>query len=224
MIFSIGQEFAADDIELGEVIEFSFARKHVEIKHAERLARGGIGDEIKLEIVDPLVGRSDWFKLQSENVLIDGEHAIEHFLEREKDAQRFFIDGEFLFVELVGVIAPIPDINFRRRIFRVVRFHFLQLGNLGGELRLNSGGQVVDVFLGVRAGLGHARFGLIIGPRFVAEPQRDLVAQREHLIEHGHVRVFGQRIVNEVELLRVASLLAFSSTATNCQVTFASTV
>src|SRR6184192_3328835 len=40
LVFAIGQEFAADNVELREVIEFSFAREHVEVKHAERFATG----------------------------------------------------------------------------------------------------------------------------------------------------------------------------------------
>ena len=90
------------------MIEFSFAREHIEIKHAERLAGGGVGHEIKLEIVDPFVRRGDLLEFQPEDVLINVEHPVEHFLEREKDAQRFLIDGEFLLVQLVIVIAPVP--------------------------------------------------------------------------------------------------------------------
>src|SRR5438067_13603603 len=51
LVFSIRQQFAADNLKLGKVIEFSFARKHIEIKHSERFARGRIGHHIKLEIV-----------------------------------------------------------------------------------------------------------------------------------------------------------------------------
>src|ERR1700730_17263057 len=49
LIFSVGEQFAADDSKFGEVIEFSFARKHVEIEHAQRLAGGGLGHHVKLE-------------------------------------------------------------------------------------------------------------------------------------------------------------------------------
>src|SRR6266446_8356945 len=86
LIFSVSELFAADNSEFGEVIEFSVARKHVEIEHAERLAGGGVGHHVKLEIVDPLVRRDDFFKLQTENALVNVEHAFEHFLEREKIA------------------------------------------------------------------------------------------------------------------------------------------
>mgnify|MGYP003694630511 CR=1 FL=1 len=34
------------------------------------------------------------------------------------------------------------------------------------------------------AGLGHFDFSLEIVPRFVAEPQRDLVAEHQHLVEN----------------------------------------
>src|SRR4026209_3003249 len=87
LVFSIRQLFAADDFELGEVIEFSFARKHIEIKHSKRFARGRIGHHIKLEIVDPFVRHGDLLELQTEDPLINIEHAIEYPLEREKCAQ-----------------------------------------------------------------------------------------------------------------------------------------
>src|SRR5215510_10631922 len=83
LVFSIRQQLAADDFELSKVIEFSFARKHIEIKHSERLARGGIGYHVKLEIVDPFVRRGDPFKLQTKDALINVEHSVEHLLERE---------------------------------------------------------------------------------------------------------------------------------------------
>ncbi len=63
LVFTVRQQFPADDVELGEVVELAFPRKHIEIKHSKRLARGGIGHDIKLEIIDPLVGRTDFFKL-----------------------------------------------------------------------------------------------------------------------------------------------------------------
>ena len=75
------------------MIELSFARKVIEIKQAERLAGGGIGHHIELEVIDPLGGRADPFELQTENALINVEHTVEHFLKREKGPQRFLIDG-----------------------------------------------------------------------------------------------------------------------------------
>ena len=107
------------------MIEFSFARKHIEIKHAERLTRDGIGHQIKVQIIDPLVRRSDLFKFQAENALINVEHAVEHFLERKIRAQRFLIDGVFLFVPLVAVVAPVPNLQLGVRIVRVGGFQFL---------------------------------------------------------------------------------------------------
>src|SRR5439155_11384414 len=87
LIFSVRQQFAADDVELRKVIEFPFARKHIEIEHPERLARSGISDEIKLEIVNPFVRRGDLFEFQAENALVNVEHTVEHLLEREIQAQ-----------------------------------------------------------------------------------------------------------------------------------------
>ena len=182
------------------MIEFSFARKHVEVKHAERLAGGGIGHEIKLEIVDPFVRHGDLFKLQAEDALINGEHSIEHLLEREVITQRFLIDGVFLFLELVVVVAPIPNVDLRVRVVCVGSFHFLHGGNFRIELRLNARDETVDVGFGARAALRHLDFGLEIVPRLVAEEQRDLVAQREHLIENRNVRVPCQTVVNNVKL------------------------
>src|SRR5215469_10722768 len=87
LVFSVVQQFAADNFELSEVIEFSFTRKHIEIKHPERFDGGGIGHHIKLEVVNPFVGRNDLFKLQAKDALINVEHAVEHLLEREIHAQ-----------------------------------------------------------------------------------------------------------------------------------------
>src|SRR5258708_13820012 len=84
LVFSIRQQFAADDFELCEVIEFSFARKHIEIKHPERFARGGIGHHVKLEIFGPFVRCGDLLEFQTNNALLNIEHAVEHFLYREK--------------------------------------------------------------------------------------------------------------------------------------------
>ena len=172
-----------DDFELREVIEFSFARKHIEIKHPERLARGGIGHHVKLEIVDPFVRRGDLLELQAEDALINGEHAIEHFLEREKCAQRFLIDGVFLFVQLVvhNSASPTPRSSRWDRLFQ--RPSSFVIPPLRFKLGLNSGDQIADVLRGVRTSLGHFDFGLIVVPRFVTEPQRNLVAKGEHLVE-----------------------------------------
>src|SRR5207249_9678037 len=62
----------------------------------------------------PFIGDGDLFELQIKNPLVDGKHSIEHFLEREEIPQRLGIDGEFLFLELVLVIAPIPNVDPRR--------------------------------------------------------------------------------------------------------------
>ena len=104
----------------------------------ERLARARVAHHVKLEIVDPFVGRGDFLELQAEDALVNGEHAIEHFLEREEVAQRFRVDGVFLFLELVLVVAPIPDLDFRVGIIRLRGFHFLHLGNFRRELRLDA--------------------------------------------------------------------------------------
>ena len=200
LIFSVRQKFAADDWEFGEVVELSFARKHVEIKHAKRFAGGGVGHHVELEIVDPFVGRVNFLKLQTEDALINVEHSFEYFLEREKVAKRFGIDIVFLFLDLVAVVAPIPEADLRVRIVRVFGFHLLHLGDFGDEFRLNAFCQIIDVLFRARAGLGHFDLGLVIVPRFVTEPESDLVAQINHLVEHGAVRVFGERIARNVEL------------------------
>src|SRR5437660_9901850 len=71
LIFAVWQKFAADNRKFGEVIELSFAREHIEVKHTERFAGGGIRHHIKLEIVDPFVRRGDFLKLQPEDALVD---------------------------------------------------------------------------------------------------------------------------------------------------------
>src|SRR5436190_24382716 len=84
LILGVRQKLAADYRKFGEVIEFSFARKHVEIKHAKRLAGRGVRYHVKLQVVDPFVRRGDFLELQTENALVNVEHAFQHFLEREK--------------------------------------------------------------------------------------------------------------------------------------------
>src|SRR5439155_17034971 len=130
-----------------------------------------------------------------------------HFLEREKRAERFGVDVILLFLELVGVVAPIPYADLSLGIVRILRFHFLERGDFGGELWLNARDQIVDVRFRTVAGLGHFNFGLVIVPGFVAEPERDLVAQRKHLVQHGLVGLFGQTVMRDVKFL--ARRLAF---------------
>src|SRR5579884_4395037 len=50
LIFSVWQEFAPDNFELGEVIELPLAREHVQIKQSQRFAAGGIGDDVELQV------------------------------------------------------------------------------------------------------------------------------------------------------------------------------
>ena len=96
LIFSIGQQFAFDDAELREVIVFAFARKHVEIEQAERLAGFRVGDGVELQIADPFVRRFDALEFQAEDALVNREHAVEHALVGEINAQLLGIDGVFL--------------------------------------------------------------------------------------------------------------------------------
>ena len=83
---------------------------------------------------------------------------------REKIAKRFLVDGVFLFHELVVVITPIPHGDLRARIVRVSRFHLLNVGHFGGELRLNACYQIIDVFLRAGPALRHFDLGLKIVP------------------------------------------------------------
>ena len=182
------------------MIEFSFAREHVEIKHAERFARGRICDHIKLEIVNPFVGRGDPFEFQAENALIDVEHSIEHFLEGEIRAQSFLVDVVFLFVPLVVVVTPVPHHDFGVGIVCIGSLQFLEFRYFAVEFRLDAGNQIVDVLFRIRAGFGHFDFCLVVVPRFVTEAQRDLVPQGQHLVQNGHVCIFRQRFANKVKL------------------------
>ena len=138
LIFAVWQKFTADDWKFGEVVKFSVARKHIEIKHAKRLAGGGIRHHVKLQVVDPFVRRGDFLELQTENALVNVEHAFQHFLEREKRPERFGIDVIFLFFDLVRVVAPIPDADLRFGIVRVFGLHFLEFRDFGRELWLNA--------------------------------------------------------------------------------------
>ena len=85
-------------------------------------------------------------------------------MEREISAERFRIDGVFLFFQLVAVVAPVPDVDLCSWIMHVGCFHFLQFRYLTRELGVNSGNQVVDIFFCIRAGLRHFDFGLEIVP------------------------------------------------------------
>ena len=104
------------------MIEFSFAREHIEVKHPERFATGGIRHQIKLEIIDPFVGGGDLFKFQTKDVLVNAEHPIEHFLEREIRPQSFLIDIVLLFVPLVAVVTPVPHHDLGVGIVRLRGF------------------------------------------------------------------------------------------------------
>jgi hypothetical protein len=164
VIFPVRQNFAADDFEFGEMIEFSFARKHVEVKHAQRFAGGGIGHDVKLKITNPFVGRGDLFEFQTEDALVNVEPALEHSLEWEISAEHFRVDVVFLFFELVRVVAPVPDVDRRVRIVCVRGFHFSARGDFCCKFRLDARNEIVDVRFRASASLGHFNFSLIILP------------------------------------------------------------
>src|SRR4029077_19888578 len=67
LVFSVGQQLTRNDPELGEVIELSIAREHVEVEHAERLSAGRVGHHVELKIVDPFFRRDDLGKFQTED-------------------------------------------------------------------------------------------------------------------------------------------------------------
>ena len=71
LVFAVGQQLAFDDAELGEVIVFAFAREHVEVEQAERLAGLGVGHGVELQVADPFVRRLDALELQAEDALVD---------------------------------------------------------------------------------------------------------------------------------------------------------
>ena len=50
---------AFDDAELREVIVFAFAREHVEIEQAERLAGFRVTHAVELEVADPFIRRGE---------------------------------------------------------------------------------------------------------------------------------------------------------------------
>src|SRR5438094_641268 len=52
-----------------------------------------------------------------------------------------------------------------------------------------------------RASLSTAYFCLEVVPRFIPEPQCDLITERQHLVKNGNVCVLRQRFTNDVKLL-----------------------
>ncbi len=93
----------------------------------------------------------------------------------------------FSFLSWFCEVAPIPLIDLRVRVLGFCNLELAQFRNLGVELRLNAGDEIVDE--GLRRGpvLRHFDFGLEIIPRFVAELERDLVAVREDVVQQRHV-------------------------------------
>src|SRR5437764_3531909 len=100
LVFSVWQQFATYDLELSEVIEFPFTREHIELEKPKRFTRRGIAHYIKLHVIDPFERHRDVFKFQPENALVNVEHPVEHLLEWEIGAQRFFIDSVFPLISL----------------------------------------------------------------------------------------------------------------------------
>ena len=97
------------------------------------------------------MGAVDLLEFQAEDALVDVEHSLERFLEREVNPERFVIDGVFLLLELVVVIAEVPDVDLRLRIVCLGGFQFAQLRHFGVELRLSAGDEIVDVIFGAGA-------------------------------------------------------------------------
>ena len=101
-----------------EVIVFALARKHVEIEQAERLAGLRVGHGVKLQVADPFVRRFDALEFQAEDALVNREHAVQHALIREINAQLLGVHVVFFLLQLVAEITPVPDIDRRVRCRR----------------------------------------------------------------------------------------------------------
>ena len=175
-----------------------------------------VAGNIKLQIRHPFVRRLNRRELQPEIVLVNAEHAFQYFLVREKYPQRFGVDEVAGLLDLVVVITPVPGVNDHRRRYGngdpfvsncgqgcsvqlVVCFEGLHLGHLGGELRLGPGNEIVNELFRRRAGPGHLDLGLVVVPGFVAEGERDVVAQREDAVEQRDVVVLGDAVAGNVE-------------------------
>jgi len=185
---------------LGKVIVFSFAWEHVQIEEAKWLAGLGIGDGIELQIVHPLIGSLDLLKFQTKNLLVDGKHAVQHILIWEIDLEGFFIDGVFLFLELVGVITPIPKLDFRIGITSFLHLDGFEFRKFPIEFGLQSGFELFFKSNGCGSVFGHFGLDLIIGPCFVAEFSGNLIAKNQNFLEQGNVFFSGQIIADGFKL------------------------
>ena len=123
--------------------------------------------------------------------LVDAEHAVEHALVREIDAQLLGIHVVFLLLQLVAEVAPVPDVDLRVRVAGFLDLDLAELGQLGVELGLQAGLELLQEINGRGGVLDHLDFGLVIGPGLVAELVGDVVAQRQDLFEQRDVRPRG---------------------------------
>ena len=138
LVFAAGQQLAFDEPEVGEVVVFALAREHVEVEQAQRLAGLGVGDGVELQVANPFVGRLDPLELQAEDGLVDAEHAVQHALVGEIDAQLLGIHGVFLLLQLVAVVAPVPDVDLRVGVAGLLDLELAELGQFGVELGLQA--------------------------------------------------------------------------------------
>ena len=97
--------------------------------------------------------------------------------------------------------------DLRVRVAGFLDLELAELGQLGVELGLQAGLELLQEIDGRGGVFGHLDFGLVIGPGLVAELVGDVVAQRQNLFEQRDVLGAGQVVVLDDQLL--ARLLAF---------------
>ena len=139
----------------------------------------------------PLVVRLGLDDLQSKDLLVHPEHALQRLLVREKDAQLLGIDGEFLLLVEVLVIKNIPHVDDGIRVAGLRLLDFGELRHLGLPLRLEA---ALEVHQKVTRGFsvaGHLDLTAVIGPRLVSELVGDHGAELQHLFQQWNILVAG---------------------------------
>ncbi len=140
LVFAVVQQFAVDDAELGEVVVFALAREHVQVETGPSARRWRHRTRRKAGGRPPICrAASTRLEFQAENPLVDGEHPFQAALVGEINFQGVLIDGVFLLLELVGVIAPVPEVDLRVGIAGFLDLQRAKFGDFGVELGLQAG-------------------------------------------------------------------------------------
>ena len=108
-------------------------------------------------------------------------------LVREEDAQLLSVHRVFLFLQLVAEVAPVPDSDLGIRVTRLLDLEPAERGQLGVELRLQPGLELLQEGRDRSCALGHFDLRLVVGPRLIAELVGNVVPQRKDLLQQGDV-------------------------------------